>query len=131
MAGELSWQHYSHGITYFFGAIALLASVFAMAWHFHGDERWGRADLLALGSGLLGIAVFGVLFFLIGNEVNGQHGLVQRIALAAGGIWVLALAVALLAIHGRPGEPAYRLLERACTLPGGHLIPVPGSGGLP
>lgn len=73
MAGELSWQHYAHGITYFFGAIALLASVFAMAWRFRGDERWGRADLLALGSGLFGIAVFGVLFFLIGNEDPRQR----------------------------------------------------------
>ncbi len=104
-AGELHWQHYAHGITYFLGAIALLASVFAMAWRFRGDPRWGRSDALTLGSGLLGIAIFAVLFFLVGNEVNGHYGLVQRLALAAGGIWVLALTVALLAIHGRPGEP--------------------------
>jgi Protein of unknown function (DUF998) len=129
-AGELSWQHYAHGITYFFGAIALLASVFAMAWRFRDDERWGRSDQLALGSGLLGIAIFGVLFFLIGNEVNGQYGLVQRLALAVGGLWVLALAVALLAIHGRPGEPAFRLVEWVRGLPGGRLVPVPGSGSL-
>jgi Protein of unknown function (DUF998) len=128
MAGELSWQHYAHGITYFFGAIALLASVFAMAWRFRDDARWGRSDLLALGSGLLGILIFGVLFFLIGNEVNGHYGLVQRLALAAGGIWVLALSVALLAIHGRPSEPAFRLVEWARGLPAGHLVPVPGSG---
>jgi hypothetical protein len=128
MAGELPWQHYAHGITYFLGAIALLASVFAMAWRFHGDPRWGRADLLALGSGLLGIAIFGVLFFLIGNELNGHYGLFQRVALAAGGIWVAALSLALLAIHGRAGDPAFRLVRWARTLPGGHLIPVPGSG---
>jgi hypothetical membrane protein len=128
MAGELSWHHYAHGITYFLGAIALLASVFAMAWRFRGDPRWGRADLLAIGSGVFGIAVFGVLFFAIGNEVNGQYGMVQRIALAAGGIWVLALTVALLAIHGRPGEPAYRFVAWAGGLLGNDLAPTPGAG---
>lgn len=128
MAGALSWQHYAHGLTYFFGAIAMLASVFAMAWRFHGDERWGRADLLALGSGLLGVAMFGILFFLVGNEINGYYGLIQRAALAAGGIWVLALAVALLAIYGRRGDPAVRLVGWARTLPHGRMLPLPGSG---
>jgi Protein of unknown function (DUF998) len=127
MAGELPWQHYAHGIAYFLGAIALLASVFAMAWRFQGDARWGRSDLLALGSGLLGIAIFGVLFFLVGNEVNGHYGLVQRLALAAGGIWVAALMVGLLAIHGRNRDPAVRLAEWIRTLPGGQLIVRPGS----
>jgi len=127
MAGTLSWQHYAHGLTYFIGAVALLASVFAMAWRFRGDERWGRADLLALGSGLLGIAIFGVLFFAIGNEINGHYGLIQRIALAAGGVWVLALAVALLAIHGRRGDPVFRLVEWIRTLPGGQMLPQPGA----
>jgi hypothetical membrane protein len=131
MAGELSWQHYAHGITYFLGAIALLASVFAMAWRIRGDPRWGRSDLLALGSGLLGIAIFAVLFFAISNEVNGHYGLVQRLALAAGGIWVLALAVALLAIHGRPGEPAYRFVAWAGRLLGQGVVPRPGSGASP
>jgi hypothetical protein len=129
MAGTLSWQHCAHGITYFFGAIALLASVFAMAWRFRGDVRWGRADLLSLGSGTLGIVIFGVLFFLIGNEVNGCYGLVQRLALAAGGIWVLALAVALLAIHGRDQDPAVRLVAWLPTLPGGRLLPQPAGCG--
>ena len=128
MAGELHWQHYAHGITYFLGAIALLASVFAMAWRFRGDTRWGRSDALALGSGLLGIAIFGVLFFLVGNEVNGHYGVVQRLALAAGGIWVLALCVGLLAIYGRPGEPAYRFVTWAGGLVGEGIVPAPGSG---
>ncbi len=44
-------------------AIALLLSVFAMAWRFRGDSRWGRADLLAAGAGLLGIVIFAGLFF--------------------------------------------------------------------
>ena len=44
MAGELSWQRYAHGITYFYGAVALLLSVFAMAWRFHGDERCGATS---------------------------------------------------------------------------------------
>lgn len=131
MAGELSWQHYAHGITYFLGAIALLASVFAMAWRFRGDRRWGRADALALGSGLLGIAIFAVLFFLIGNEINGQYGLVQRLALAAGGIWVLALTVGLLAIHGRPSEPAYRFVAWAGRLLAEDVVPTPGSAAEP
>jgi hypothetical protein len=54
-AGELSWQHYAHGITYFYGAVALMLSVFAMAWRFHGDERSGDASISspwpAAGSG--------------------------------------------------------------------------------
>jgi hypothetical protein len=100
MAGELSWQHYAHGITYFFGALALQLSVFAMAWRFHGDERWGRFDLFALVGGLLGLLIVGGLFFLGANEPGGHYGLIQRFVLAAGGFWVLALAVGLLIVRG-------------------------------
>lgn len=128
LAGHVSWQHMAHGLTYFLGAIALQLSVFAMAWRFHGDRRWGRADLLALGSGLLGLAIFAGLFFATGNEVNGHYGLVQRLALAAGGIWVLALTIGLLAIHGRPGDPAVRFVTWLRTLPSGHLLPIPAAG---
>jgi hypothetical protein len=104
LAGELSWRDAAHGWTYFLGANTLLLSVFAMAWRMHGDERWGRADLLALGAGLLGIAIFGALFFITGNDMGGHYGLVQRLALASGGVWVLALTVAMLIIHGRGGD---------------------------
>jgi hypothetical protein len=128
VAGELSWRHVAHGWTYFFGAIALLLSVFAMAWRFHGDERWGRADLLALASGLLGLAIFGGLFYVTGNDPRGHYGLVQRLALAAGGIWVLALTVALLAIYGRDGAPAVRLVEAIRRLPRGEMVVRPHSG---
>lgn len=100
MAGELSWQHYAHGITYFFGAIALQLSVFAMAWRMHGDERWGRFDLFALCAGPLGLLIFGGLFFVAGNEPGGHYGLVQRFALAAGGFWILTLTVGLLIVRG-------------------------------
>jgi len=127
-AGHVSWQHVAHGWTYFLGAIALQLSVFAMAWRFHGDRRWGRADLLALGSGLLGLAIFAGLFFATGNEVHGHYGLVQRLALAAGGIWVLALTIGLLAIHGHDRDPAVRLVNWLRTLPGGQLVVRPGSG---
>lgn len=117
MAGELSWQHYAHGITYFLGAIALMLSVFAMAWRFHGDERWGRLDLLALVGGLLGTLIVGGLFFLGSNEPGGDYGLVQRFALAAGGFWVLALTVGLLIVHDDSGRfsalvPATRRARR-------------------
>jgi hypothetical protein len=101
MAGHVSWQHVAHGWTYFLGAIALQLSVFAMAWRFHGDSRWGCADLLALGAGLLGLVIFGGLFFVTGNEPGGHYGLVQRLALAAGGGYVLALSAWLLVIYGR------------------------------
>jgi hypothetical protein len=127
VAGELSWRDAAHGWTYFLGANALLLSVFAMAWRMHGDERWGRADLLALGSGLLGLAIFGVLFYVTGNDPGGHYGLVQRLALAAGGIWVLTLTIALLAIHGREGTPAVRLVEAIRALPGGRLVVQPRS----
>lgn len=108
-AGKLGWQHYTHIWTYAFGALFLLLSVFAMAWRFRGDERWQRADLLAALAGLLGIAIFGVLFFVTGDEPGGHYGLVQRLALAAGGGWVLLLTLGLLVVH----DPGGRLATRA------------------
>jgi uncharacterized protein DUF998 len=128
LAGEVSWQHVAHGLTYRFGAVALLLSVFAMAWRFRGDPKWGRADLLALGSGLFGLVVFGGLFFATSNTMGSHYGLVQRLSLAAGGIWVAALTIGLLAIYGRDGGYAVRLVERARGLPGGWLVVQPGSG---
>jgi hypothetical protein len=101
LAGEVSWQHVAHGWTYFFGAAALLLSVFAMAWRFHGDERWRRADLLAFGGGVIAIAIFGGLFFATANGPQGHYGLIQRLALAAGVAWVAALALGLLDLYGR------------------------------
>ncbi len=99
LAGEVSWQHVAHGWTYFLGAIALLLSVFAMAWGVRGDGRWGRADLLAAAAGLLGIVIFAGLFFILGDYEDGRYGLVQRLALAAGGGWVFLLSLGLLVIH--------------------------------
>lgn len=60
--------------------------------------------------------------------MDGSHGLVQRLSLAAGGIWVLALTIGLLAIHGRGRDPAVRFVEWIRTLPGGQLVVQPGSG---
>ncbi len=128
LAGQLPWQHYAHGWTYFLGAIALEASVFAMAWRFRGDRRWGRSDLLALAGGLIGLAIFSVLFFATNDTMGGHYGLVQRITLAAAGIWVGALTVGLLAIYGREGDLAFRFVARLRTLPGGQFAPEPGSG---
>jgi Protein of unknown function (DUF998) len=105
VAGELSWRDAAHGWTYFFGAIALLLSVFAMAWRLHGDERWGRFGLYALCAGVGGLAIFGGLFFVTGNEAGGHYGLVQRFALAAGGFWVLLLSLGLLLVHRSPQKP--------------------------
>ena len=104
LAGEVSWHHVAHGWAYVFGAFALALSVFAMAWRFHGDERWGRADLLALGCGLIGTAVIAVLIFLSDHEADGSYGLVQRLSLGAGAIWVLALCLGLLFVHRRRGD---------------------------
>ncbi|HYP55038.1 MAG TPA: DUF998 domain-containing protein [Solirubrobacterales bacterium] len=97
LAGEVSWRHEAHGWAYFLGAIALLLSVFAMAWRFRGDPRWGRADLLAVGAGAFGLLVFAGLFFAV--DVQQSYGLFQRLALAAGGIWVAALTLGLLAVR--------------------------------
>ena len=104
LAGEVSWRHEAHGWVYFDGAIALLLSVFAMAWRFHGDARWWRADLLALTAGLSGLAIFAGLFFATGNDPGGHYGLVQRLALTAGGLWVAALSVGLLLVRPTGGE---------------------------
>lgn len=100
VAGELSWQHYAHGWTYFFGGLALLLSVFAMAWRFRGDPSWGRADLLAFGGGIIAVVIFAGLFFFTGNGFGGHYGVAQRLALAAGIAWVAALALALLDLYG-------------------------------
>jgi hypothetical protein len=114
VAGELSWRDAAHGWTYFFGAIALQLSVFAMAWRLHDDERWGRLDRFALCAGVGGIVIFGGLFFVTGNDPDGHYGLVQRFALAAGGFWVLLLSLGLLVIHRprqRPGSPRSSLVN--------------------
>lgn len=100
LAGEVPWQDVAHGWTYFFGAAALLLSVFAMAWRFRGDPRWGRADLLALVAGLLAIAIFGGLFFATSNE-GGHYGLAQRFALVTAVAWIGALALGLLDLYGQ------------------------------
>jgi hypothetical protein len=127
MAGEVSWHHVAHGWAYFDGSIAIVLSVFAMAWRFRGDPRWGRADVLSFWAGVFGIAVFGGLFFTTQDTMGGHYGLVQRLSLAAGGIWVAALTIALLAIHGRRGELAVRFVEWLRRRPGGALIVVPES----
>jgi hypothetical membrane protein len=101
LAGEVSWQHAAHGWTYFVGAAAMLLSAFAMAWRFHADERWRRADLLAVCAGVLAIAIFSGLFFATGDDAGGRYGLVQRLALAGGIAWVAALALGLLDLYGR------------------------------
>jgi hypothetical protein len=114
LAGELSWRDAAHGWTYFIGTIALQLSVFAMAWRFHGDEHWGRFDQFALLAGLSGLAIFGGLFFVTGNEPGGHYGLVQRFALAAGGFWVLLLSLGLLSkdrLAGWLGKPLARVQE--------------------
>jgi uncharacterized protein DUF998 len=128
LAGTVSWQHVAHGWAYFLGAIALQLSVFAMAWRFRGDERWGRSDLLAFGAGLFGLFIVVGLFFAAGDGADGHYGLIQRFSLAAGGIWVLALTIGLLAIHGRDGDPAVRFVDWIRRLPGGGLVVRPGSG---
>jgi hypothetical protein len=127
LAGDVSWQHVAHGWAYFLGSIAILLSVFAMAWRFRGDRRWGRADLLSASAGVLGIVVFGALFFLTDDRMGGHYGVVQRLSLAAGGIWVAALAIGLLAIHGREGDLAVSLVRWIRSLPGGRMVVVPRS----
>jgi hypothetical protein len=101
LAGELSWQHYAHGWTYFFGGAALLLSVFAMAWRFRGDPRWGRADLPALAGGVIAVAIFAALFFFTDKGFEDHYGLAQRFALVSTVVWVGALALALLDLYGR------------------------------
>jgi Protein of unknown function (DUF998) len=127
LAGQLSWQHYAHGWIYVIGADALLLSIFAMAWRFRGDARWGRADLLALGAGVFGVAISAVLFFATGDDSHGHYGLVQRLALTAAGLWVAALTVGLLAIYGGPRDSAARFIGWVRTLPGGQLVVRPSS----
>ena len=100
LAGELSWQHYAHGWAYFVGGAALLLSVFAMAWRFRGDPRWGRADVLVFGAGIVAIIIFSALFFFTGKGFEGHYGLAQRFALAAAIVWVAALALGLLDLYG-------------------------------
>lgn len=115
LAGEVPWQHVAHGWTYFFGAIALLLSVFAMAWRFRGDPRWERADLLALVGGILAIAIFGGLFFATSNA-GGHYGLVQRFALVSAVAWAGALALALLDLYGHQRLVGERPVDRRANV---------------
>ncbi|HVO55232.1 MAG TPA: DUF998 domain-containing protein [Solirubrobacterales bacterium] len=103
IAGEVSWRQVAHGWTFVFGVLALGLSVFAMAWRFHGDERWGPADRLALAAGAIGVGIVVTLLFAVSHEAGGHYGLFQRLALGAGAIWVLALCCGLLFVH-RPSE---------------------------
>ena len=101
IAGEVSWHHVAHGWTFVLGAFALGLSVFAMAWRFRGDERWGPADRLALAAGAIGVGIVGALFFVVDHEADGHYGLFQRLALGAGAFWVLALCLGLLYVNRR------------------------------
>jgi Protein of unknown function (DUF998) len=104
LAGQVSWRHEAHSWAYIVGGDALLLSVFAMAWRFRGDPRWGRADLVTLGAALVGIPISAILFYFADNGIDGSYGLVQRLALAAGTIWVAALALGLLFIYRGDGK---------------------------
>jgi hypothetical protein len=99
VAGELSWRDAAHGWIFFLGAVALELSVFAIAWRMHGDKRWGRFDLFALFAGIAGLLIFCGLSLISNNEPGGHYGLVQRLALAAGGLWVLILTAGLLIVR--------------------------------
>lgn len=85
-------------------------AIASIAWRFRGDPDWGRSDLHALGSGLLGLAIFVGLSFAASDTMGGHHGIVQRLSLASGGIWVGALTIGPPANHGRAGL-AVRLVE--------------------
>lgn len=103
LAGQVSWRHQAHGWAFVVGLDALMLSVFAMAWRFRGDPRWGRADLFTLGCGLFGLAIFAGLLFFGDDGTSGHYGLIQRLALAAGGFWVALLMGGLLMIHRDTG----------------------------
>lgn len=109
LAGTLSWRHYAHGWTYFVGSAALMLSVFAMAWRFHRDRRWWRADLLSLAAGLIGLAIWTALFFATdSSDLDANYDLQQRLTLGAAAFWVAALSVGLLVVDKRTTgvEPA-------------------------
>jgi hypothetical protein len=72
-----------------------------MAWRFRGDPRWGRADVLAFGAGIVAIVIFSGLFFFTGKGFESHYGLAQRFALVAAIAWLGALALALLDLYGR------------------------------
>lgn len=101
VAGQVSWQHPAHEFTFFIGGTAVLLSVFAMAWRFHGDRRWGSADRLALYAGLLGLFAISVPFVLVSRDPHDLYGLAQRLALTGAVVWIIGLAVALLVVHPR------------------------------
>jgi hypothetical membrane protein len=121
VAGDLSWRHYAHIWAYFLGSVSLLFSVFAMAWRFRGDRRWGRFAPLTLLAGLIAVAIVAGLFLVAGAEGagDGSYGFAQRFALAAGGFWVAALSVGLLALRPSAGlgdesaEPTVRAPQSA------------------
>jgi len=121
LAGDLSWRHYAHSWAYLLGSLSLLLSVFAMAWRFRGDRRWGAFAPLTLLAGLIAVAIVVGLFFVAGESDAGEgsYGLAQRFALGAGGFWVAALSVGLLILRpgggvgGESTEPTTRAAQSA------------------
>jgi hypothetical protein len=88
-----------------------------MAWRFRGDRDWGGVAPLTLGAGLVAVAIVADLFLVAGDIAGGAHyGLAQRLALAAGGFWIAALAAGLLAIHAPPGRRARPAAQLASWL---------------
>jgi hypothetical protein len=76
-----------------------------MAWRFRGDRSWGGLAPLTLAAGLIAVAIVAALFVVAGDDADADYyGLTQRLALAAGGFWVAALTIGLLAIHAPPGR---------------------------
>ncbi len=83
--------------------MSLLLSVFAMAWRFHGDRRWGRFAPLTLIAALVAVVIVAGLFFVVDDDGDGSYGLFQHLALAAGGFWVAALTAGLLVLRPAGG----------------------------
>jgi hypothetical protein len=96
LRGDVSWQHVAHKHAFFVGSAALLVSVFAMAWRFHGDPKWRQAWLGTLAAGLLSVALLMIAFHFFREDPHNRFGVVQRIGLAGGGTWIIGLSLALL-----------------------------------
>jgi hypothetical protein len=94
-----------HGVIHALSGLAVFISLpiatFVMTRRFAGDPAWRGWVLYSLLTGIIMIASF-VIFQVLGSMdqtgtiQNAPIGLVQRIAIVAGWVWVSLLAIALL-----------------------------------
>jgi len=89
--GELHF--FAGGLAFFFG---LTASCFVFARRFASDPRWKGWGAASVIAGLLMLAFFVAYAAVAATVHDGPAGLLERISIASGTIWMALVALRLL-----------------------------------